>query len=136
MKLMPTTGQLHAAVDAAVEESRRASAELGGFGAFRGDIRQPAAAWRAMPVASLFLMSAGEPQAPALARLDELAAQTSRRLKEIWALRALVKRLRRLRRQVRKSDVLASRKAELRAALSEAEDSLLTSLTTPPRQEQ
>ena len=132
----PTTTQLAAAVNQAIQDVRGASAAFGGHVALGTEAQHTAVAWRAMPATSLaFMMRIPEPSVeetdPLLARLDALAAETNQQLKEIWTLRALVKKLRRLRRQVRKSDLPASRRAELRAALSEAEELLLVSLTGP-----
>jgi hypothetical protein len=70
-----------------------------------------------------------------VARLDELAAETSRRLKEIWAARALAKKIRRLRRQIRRADLPRVRKVELRSELADAEGRLVEAVERlrPPR---
>jgi hypothetical protein len=135
----PTTTELPSAVNEAIQDVHRASAALSDLAEFGAEVQESTVAWRAMPPASVaFIMRAPERSAekstdPLLARLDELAAETNQRLKHIWALRVLVKTLRRLCRQVRKSDLPTSRKAELRAALSEAEELLLGILMAPSR---
>jgi hypothetical protein len=129
----PTATQLPAAVDEAIRDTHRAASAFGRITAESRQTGPAPGAWRAMPAASVAFMAdasdlSTQEADPLLARLDAMATETNERLQQIWALRALVKKLRRLRRQIRKSDLPASRKAELRAALSEAEESLLSSL--------
>ena len=134
-----TVSQLRAAVQETISEAHRESDRFRSLHKLTAEVQRPHTPSGPIPAASLSLVDRGDTQAsadeddPLLARLDQLAEEATARLKDIWALRALVKKLRRLRRQVRKADLPTYRKAELRAALSEAEERLSVALSGSPR---
>jgi hypothetical protein len=63
-----------------------------------------------------------------LERIEALTSDTTRRLRSLYEIRTLVKKVRRVRRQIRKSNISTYHKVNLRSVLADAEDALLRAI--------